>query len=157
MLILAIHQTPSLTRERYEEVVRRLTGKTRIEAPSDLPFDGLLVHAAGQGPNGFCVFDVFESEEAIEAFRDARHNPGRSRDRKASPLLPGPHGDGYSDRTRVAPSCNSSSLGRNGSEHWSEQGTAIQVAMRFHGLDLKPAICSLLKLRHARPGNEEER
>jgi hypothetical protein len=70
MLILAIHQTPSLTRERYEEVVRRLTGKTRIEAPSDLPFDGLLVHAAGQGPNGFCVFDVFESEEAVEAFRD---------------------------------------------------------------------------------------
>jgi 2'-5' RNA ligase len=71
MLILAIHQTPSLTRERYEEVVRRLTGKTRIEAPSDLPFDGLLVHAAGEGPNGFCVFDVFESEQAVEAFRNA--------------------------------------------------------------------------------------
>jgi predicted ester cyclase len=67
MLTLAVHQTPSLTRERYEEVVRRLTGKTRIESPSDLPFDGLLVDAAGQGPNGFCVFDVFESEEAVEA------------------------------------------------------------------------------------------
>jgi hypothetical protein len=71
MLILAIHQTPSLTQERYEEVIRRLTGKARIEAPSDLPFDGLLVHAAGQGPNGFCVFDIFESEEAVEAFRIA--------------------------------------------------------------------------------------
>ncbi len=71
MLILAIHQTPSLTQEKYEEVVRRLTGKSRIESPSDLPFDGLLVHAAGQGPNGFCVFDVFESEEAVESFRSA--------------------------------------------------------------------------------------
>jgi hypothetical protein len=71
MLILAIHQTPTLTQERYEEVVRRLTGKARIGAPSDLPFDGLLVHAAGQGPNGFCVFDVFESEEAVDAFRNA--------------------------------------------------------------------------------------
>ena len=71
MLILAIHQTPSLTQEKYEQVVRRLTGKARIEAPSDLPFDGLLVHAAGQGPNGFCVFDVFESEEAVERFRSA--------------------------------------------------------------------------------------
>src|SRR5512132_3467589 len=71
MLILAIHETPSLTRERYEEVVRRLTGKHRIDSPSDLPFDGLLVHAAGQGPNGFCVFDVFESEEAVERFRAA--------------------------------------------------------------------------------------
>ena len=71
MLILAIHQTPSLTQARYEEVVRRLTGKERVEAPTDLPFDGLLVHAAGQGPNGFCVVDVFESEEAVEAFREA--------------------------------------------------------------------------------------
>ena len=71
MLILAIHQVPSLTQEKYEEVVRRLTGKSRIERPSDLPFDGLLVHAAGHGPNGFCVFDVFESEEAVERFRAA--------------------------------------------------------------------------------------
>jgi hypothetical protein len=71
MLILAIHQTPSLTQEKYEEVVRRLTGKSRIESPSDLPFEGLLVHAAGQGPNGFCVFDIFASEEAVERFRHA--------------------------------------------------------------------------------------
>ena len=71
MVILAIHETPSLTRERYEQVVRRLTGKERIESPSDLPFDGLLVHAAGQGRNGFCVFDVFESEDAVERFRSA--------------------------------------------------------------------------------------
>ncbi len=71
MLILAIHQTPSLTQQRYEEVVRRLTGKSRIESPSDLPFAGLLVHAAGQGPNGFCVFDVFDSEQAVERFRSA--------------------------------------------------------------------------------------
>jgi len=28
MLILAIHQTPRVTQEKYEEVVRRLTGKT---------------------------------------------------------------------------------------------------------------------------------
>jgi hypothetical protein len=71
-MILAAHQTPTLTRERYEEVVRRLTGgKARIESPSDLPFDGLLIHASGEGPDGFFVFDVFESEEAVEAFRTA--------------------------------------------------------------------------------------
>lgn len=72
VLIMAVHQTPTLTQERYEEVVRRLTnGKHRLESPSDLPFEGLLVHAAGQGPNGFCIFDVFESEEAVERFREA--------------------------------------------------------------------------------------
>jgi len=72
MLIMAVHQTPSLTQERYEEVVRRLTnGKRRLEATSDLPFDGVVVHVAGQGKNGFCVVDVFASEEAVESFNAA--------------------------------------------------------------------------------------
>jgi hypothetical protein len=72
MLILAVHETPTLTQGKYEKVVRRLTnGKSRIESRSDLPFDGLLVHAAGKGPNGFFIFDVFESEEAVERFRAA--------------------------------------------------------------------------------------
>jgi hypothetical protein len=71
IFIMAIHQTPSLTQERYEEVVRRLAGKSRLESPSDLPFDGLLVHIAGQSRNGFCVVDVFESEEAVDRFNNA--------------------------------------------------------------------------------------
>jgi hypothetical protein len=72
MLIMAVHQVPSLTQERYEEVVRRLTnGKSRIESLADLPFDGLLFHAAGQSKNGFCIVDVFESEEAVARFNEA--------------------------------------------------------------------------------------
>jgi len=72
MLIMAVHQTPSLTQERYEEVVRRLTNRERrLESTSDLPFDGLVVHVAGQGKNGFCVIDVFASEEAVESFNEA--------------------------------------------------------------------------------------
>ena len=72
MLIMGVHQAPSLTRERYEEVVRRLTkGKPRIESAGDLPFEGLLVHVAGEGKNGFCIVDVFASEEAVAAFQDA--------------------------------------------------------------------------------------
>src|SRR5262245_62876822 len=72
MMMLALHRTPTLTRERYEEVVRHLTGgKARIESAADLPFEGLLVHATGEGPDGFVVFDVFESEASVEAFRTA--------------------------------------------------------------------------------------
>jgi hypothetical protein len=72
MLIMAVHQVPSLTQEKYEEVVRRLTGgKTRLESPSDLPFDGLLVHMAGQGKRGFCIVDIFESEDAVVRFNQA--------------------------------------------------------------------------------------
>ena len=72
MLIMALHQTPSLTQERYEEVVRRLTsGKNRFESASDVPFDGLLVHVAGQSKNGFVIVDIFESEEAVQRFNEA--------------------------------------------------------------------------------------
>jgi hypothetical protein len=77
MVILAFHRTPSLTRGRYEEVVRRLTGKERLELTADLPFPGVLFHAAGETNEGFCVFDVFESEEAVARFNEAmRTIPG---------------------------------------------------------------------------------
>src|SRR3954451_11354337 len=72
MFVMAVHQTPTLTRERYEEVVQRVThGKPRFEAAADLPFEGVLVHAAGQGENGFYVIDVFESQEAVDRFNEA--------------------------------------------------------------------------------------
>jgi len=70
--ILAVHKTPSLTRERYEEVVRRLTdGVVPLESLAELPFEGILFHAAGQTPDGFVVMDVFESDAAVQRFRDA--------------------------------------------------------------------------------------
>ena len=72
MLMLAIHhRTPSLTRDRYEEVVRRLTGRDRLESPADLPFPGLLFHAAGETKDGFCIVDGFESEDAVTRFNEA--------------------------------------------------------------------------------------
>jgi hypothetical protein len=70
MAIVAVFQGPNLTREHYEESISRLTGgkKTRMEDPSDWPVEGLLVHVTGQGPNGFRVVDVWESEEAFRRF-----------------------------------------------------------------------------------------
>ena len=72
MLMIAFHRTPTLTRERYEEVIRRLTGKEPpLTTLRDLPFTGILFHAAGETENGFCVIDVFESEDGIHRFREA--------------------------------------------------------------------------------------
>ena len=68
MAVILVHQGPELTQEMYEAAVRRVTGKDRAESPSDWPVEGLLVHAAGQGPNGFRVVDVWESEEAARQF-----------------------------------------------------------------------------------------
>jgi hypothetical protein len=58
-----------VTREQYDQAVRRLTGgKERLESPADWPVDGLLSHAAGEGENGFRVVDVWESEQAFARF-----------------------------------------------------------------------------------------
>ena len=71
MPIVAVFQSPSLTRENYEASVRQLTGgKKRMESAADWPVRGLLVHVAGQGPNGFRVVDVWESEEALRNFTE---------------------------------------------------------------------------------------
>ena len=70
MAVVLVHQGPTLTQESYDEVVRRLTEgrKDRVESPSDWPVEGLLVHVAGEGPSGFRVVDVWESEEACNRF-----------------------------------------------------------------------------------------
>jgi hypothetical protein len=68
MQVMVVHHTPTLTRERYEQVVRGLSGKDRLESPSDLPTPGLLVHVAAETDDGFMIFDVFESQEAFDEF-----------------------------------------------------------------------------------------
>ena len=69
MAVLAVHQVPSLTRERYEEVVSRLTeGKSRFESMNEVPFEGLLVHVAAETEDGFLIVDVFDSQESFEKF-----------------------------------------------------------------------------------------
>ncbi len=68
MSVVLIHHGPSLTREKYEAIVRRLTGKNRLESPSDWPTEGLLLHVAGDSPQGFRVVDVWESEDACNRF-----------------------------------------------------------------------------------------
>lgn len=69
MPVVLVHQGPTLTKERYEEAVRRLTGADRgLRTPADWPVDGLLVHTAGQGEGGFRIVDVWESESAARRF-----------------------------------------------------------------------------------------
>jgi hypothetical protein len=69
--VVAVFQGPGFTQENYEESVRKLTGKERVDSPADWPVEGLLVHAAGQGPNGFRVVDVWDSEESFSRFGES--------------------------------------------------------------------------------------
>jgi hypothetical protein len=70
MPIVAIFQSPTLTRETYEETVRRLTGgkRSRMESPDDWPVEGVLVHVAGETEKGFRVVDVWKTEDAFRRF-----------------------------------------------------------------------------------------
>lgn len=69
MPVVVIHQGPTLTRERYEQVVARMTdGRERLESLADWPVTGVLSHVAGDGPDGFTIVDVWESEEAFQRF-----------------------------------------------------------------------------------------
>jgi hypothetical protein len=65
---IVIVSPPGFTREQYEETVRRLNPSGRLESPSDWPVPGLLAHVTGEGPNGFRVVDVWESEDAARKF-----------------------------------------------------------------------------------------
>lgn len=68
MPVVLVHEGEGLTKQNYEETVRRITGGKALTSPADWPVEGLLVHAAGDGPNGFRVVDVWESEEAARRF-----------------------------------------------------------------------------------------
>jgi hypothetical protein len=66
--VVLVHQGAGLTKESYEEAVRRIAGGKELSSPADWPVKGLLVHAAGEAPGGFRVVDVWESEEAAGRF-----------------------------------------------------------------------------------------
>lgn len=70
MPVVVVHDPPGFTREQYDQVVEKLTGgaKSVMDSPSDWPVEGLLVHTAGDTGDGFRVVDVWESEEAVNAF-----------------------------------------------------------------------------------------
>jgi quinol monooxygenase YgiN len=52
------------TREQYDEMNEHMFG---TQQPDPAP-EGLILHTAGQGPNGWRVFDVWESRAHFERF-----------------------------------------------------------------------------------------
>jgi hypothetical protein len=68
MAISVIARIPS--REVYESVNENMFGSKEPRM-----IDGLIVHTAGEGPDGFCVVDVWESREAFDTFMNDRVMP----------------------------------------------------------------------------------
>jgi hypothetical protein len=71
MPVVLASRPGSITREQYEESIRRLNPGGRVTSPADWPVEGLLAHIAGEAPDGFRVVDVWESEDAARRFGEA--------------------------------------------------------------------------------------
>jgi hypothetical protein len=61
-IIVRFTGAPSLTPERYDAT------QAALEASPHFPPDGLAVHVAFQGADGFTVVDIWDSQEQFEAF-----------------------------------------------------------------------------------------
>jgi quinol monooxygenase YgiN len=83
MAIAVIAEIPS--KEAYETITEQMFGTKTAPA-----VDGCLVHSAGDGPNGFRVVDIWESEEAFDSFMNDK-------------LMPAMEEAGMSDMTGTRP------------------------------------------------------
>jgi quinol monooxygenase YgiN len=68
MAIAVIAPIPD--KETYENLSEQMFGTKRGPTP-----DGCLVHSAGEGPNGFRVVDIWESQEAFDSFMNDKLMP----------------------------------------------------------------------------------
>jgi hypothetical protein len=69
MAVGIVQTMPSeFTTEAYDAVQEKLGLKENPPA-------GLLVHSLGKGDNGMVIFDIWESEEQFDEFREGKINP----------------------------------------------------------------------------------
>ena len=61
MSIGLIFDIPGVTQAQYDQV------RTEV-APANHPPTGLLYHAGGPSENGWCVVEVWESQDAVNTF-----------------------------------------------------------------------------------------
>ena len=99
MPVVLVHQGAGLTRESYEETVRKLTDGNGVHSPADWPVEGLLIHIAGEAEGGFRVgaaLEQFEGDLALKQHIEGAINgahPPRSNDlaQFKLPQAPGKH------------------------------------------------------------------
>jgi len=67
MAIGIVHEIPGGTQDDYDKIAKAL-GQDSFDSLSDWPVEGILCHIAGPYEGGWRVVDVWESEEAFQAF-----------------------------------------------------------------------------------------
>jgi hypothetical protein len=68
MAIGVLFEVPGVTEVQYDGVCRKLNNGQVLRALSDWPKGGILSHVAGPTATVWRVVDVWESQEAFDAF-----------------------------------------------------------------------------------------
>jgi hypothetical protein len=73
MAVGVLTAAPEFTKEIYDAVTEKMFGHSPM-SEGDSP-EGLIVHSAGQGDQGYYVYDIWESREAFERFMEQKLGP----------------------------------------------------------------------------------
>ena len=74
-----------MTRDTYVQVTEKMFGAYPM--PSDQSPDGLILHTAGETPEGFYIYDVWESKEHFQRVQRGPRSGPRCR-RSSATLQP---------------------------------------------------------------------
>ena len=73
MAIGVLISLPGIKQQQYEQVTAKIFGQYPMD-PGQSP-DGLIVHSAGPTPDGWYVYDIWESTEQFQRFGEERVSP----------------------------------------------------------------------------------
>jgi quinol monooxygenase YgiN len=72
MAIGIVIEFDGIGQDKYEAVMKELN--LQLHSNSNWP-EGIISHVAGKTPTGWCVVDVWESEQAFGKFRESKLGP----------------------------------------------------------------------------------
>src|SRR2546429_420801 len=75
MAVGVLTAAPEFTKQIYDDVTEKMFGHASPMREDDAP-EGLIAHSAGQGEQGYYVYDIWESREAFERFMVEKLGPG---------------------------------------------------------------------------------
>jgi len=74
MAVAVLQSAPEFTKQIYDATTEKMFGHPAPISEDEAP-EGLIVHTAGQGDQGYYVYDIWESREAFERFVEEKLGP----------------------------------------------------------------------------------
>jgi hypothetical protein len=74
MAVGVLIAAPELTKQVYDAVTEKAFGHAAPIGDDEAP-EGLIVHSAGPGEQGYYIYDIWESREAFDRFMTEKMGP----------------------------------------------------------------------------------